>query len=574
MSETNNTSTMNNSPTFSLLSASPPGLSWLLSSSQNPPQGLAPTAEDGDYSEHSPSQASLISQTSSYTPSSNYIQSSSYNSRKQYSSMSRSPSLVRMTRSNSMLRSANSSTLLKPSTSSNLLKPSSLPKTSSMVIPPELTFQQQVSPPETVQQPPEMDILLQSILVSTTDIFGLYALEVWKFEKESGSLICAPIVPPSALDLKQHSSGLFIRRIPQEADFNSPSYNPTARDAYERLTDTTRLDYVVQGTTDPGVGIAGAMWSESNYKSLSANTLAAVTTGVQTLSSTFFSSSSQNRSNRSYRASKPAAYYEDDSPSSIRWRDIKDLAEDPDQPYDQRLHLFARAGFGLAAGIPFNVRDVKGIVIFFVNPHADLKKLSSKTNSRMIEFATQFIGSAAATQIPLKRAKAVQGRRSTSNWRMLRAKILAVIRFQRPMLVKNRGRSRSWGSPTMRRSGSLKLLRQAASTAMINREESFKILSEATMQMKDDVIKGVGEIHHHSKARTLKWWTKVQGGHASTPPSFDNIQTAWTFVGVYTTHVILSNIGYLLAKRSYRMIIGPLGALTTLQYNLTAAPAR
>ena len=90
------------------------------------------------------------------------------------------------------------------------------------------------------QQQEPMDVLMQSIYACTSNIFGLYALEVWKFDKDSGSLLNIPIMPPHALDVKRHSSGLFIKRITQEADYRSPNYNPSAREAFERLTDTTR----------------------------------------------------------------------------------------------------------------------------------------------------------------------------------------------------------------------------------------------------------------------------------------------------------------------------------------------
>jgi len=153
-------------------------------------------------------------------------------------------------------------------------------------------------------------------------------------------------------------------------------------------------------------------------------------------------------------------------------------------------------------------------------------------------------------------------------------KILAVIRFQRPIHVRMRGRSRSWGSPTLRKSDSFKLLRRAASVALINREESFKILSEATARLKSDVKRGVVDIQHQSKVKTIKWWNKVQGGHAEIPPPFNATQCLWTFMGVFSTHAVLSKLCYFIAKGEYRLVLGPLGALTTLQYNLTAAPAR
>lgn len=37
----------------------------------------------------------------------------------------------------------------------------------------------------------------------------------------------------------------------------------------------------------------------------------------------------------------------------VNWREVDVLANDPDQPYDDRLQNFAKAGFKLATGIPF-----------------------------------------------------------------------------------------------------------------------------------------------------------------------------------------------------------------------------
>ena len=122
------------------------------------------------------------------------------------------------------------------------------------------------------------------------------------------------------------------------------------------------------------------------------------------------------------------------SSNNILWRDIT-IAEDPDQPYDERLQLFAKARFGLAADIPFTIRGFKGIVIFFANPHADAKKLRNNTNSQLIQFAAQFIGSAAAVQNPSQNAKLLRMRRPISNWKILRVKILAVIKFLRPIHI-------------------------------------------------------------------------------------------------------------------------------------------
>jgi hypothetical protein len=44
----------------------------------------------------------------------------------------------------------------------------------------------------------------------------------------------------------------------------------------------SRMDYISKTSTDPGVGVAGTLWSESTL-----TTLAAVQSGVQTLSDKF-----------------------------------------------------------------------------------------------------------------------------------------------------------------------------------------------------------------------------------------------------------------------------------------------
>lgn len=62
------------------------------------------------------------------------------------------------------------------------------------------------------------------------------------------------------------------------------------------------------------------------------------------------------------------------------------------------------------------------------------------------------------------------------------------------------------------------------------------------------------------------------------PPSFTWTQTLWSFVGVFLTHVILSRLNYFIMSETadttkLSLVLAPLGALTTLQYNLTPAPA-
>jgi len=420
-----------------------------------------------------------------------------------------------------------------------------------------------------------VNVLSQSVHACTSTIFGLYGLEIWKLDS-SGSLISIPIKSPNVMDIRRQSSGLFVSRVTQEADYESPDFSSAARDAFERLADTTRLGHIFQETTDPGVGLAGALWSEAS----TSNTFAAVQHGVQSISENI------HRRVGLLASLNSTLSHENEDADAILWREVDTLAEDPHQPYDERLQLFAKAGFKLAAGIPFEVRGFRGIVIFYANPHADARKLRNPDNSHLIQFAAQFIGAAAAIHLPVKTAILLKNRLPKNNWNRLRVKIMAVVRFRRP-LGRRRGCSRSYGSPTMRRVNSFHQGMRRAASLVMNREESFKLLSEASTRMRNDVQKSVVDVmeitrksvvdvQYASKAKGMKWWQKVKGGHASNSPSFNNIQCMWTFAGVWITHVILSWLDYFIISQTageYQLLLGPLGALTTLQFNLTAAPA-
>mmetsp|Transcript_32355 Transcript_32355/g.64993 ORF Transcript_32355/g.64993 Transcript_32355/m.64993 type:complete len:220 (+) Transcript_32355:1-660(+) len=101
------------------------------------------------------------------------------------------------------------------------------------------------------------------------------------------------------------------------------------------------------------------------------------------------------------------------------------------------------------------------------------------------------------------------------------------------------------------------------------------MMCEVTTRVKKDIATSVNDAQYALKARGMKWWRKIHGGNAGIPPPFNLIQCVWTFIGSMTTHAILSWMNEAIAARSageLTLIFAPLGALTTLQYNLTAAP--
>lgn len=99
---------------------------------------------------------------------------------------------------------------------------------------------------------------------------------------------------------------------------------------------------------------------------------------------------------------------------------------------------------------------------------------------------------------------------------------------------------------------------------------------ESASRLRHDAKATLTEAKDGVKSRAARWLQKASGGGAAIPPSFTNSQTLWTFLGVMITHTILSRINLLVKTESdgdLSLVLAPLGALTTLQYCLTAAPA-
>jgi hypothetical protein len=190
---------------------------------------------------------------------------------------------------------------------------------------------------------------------------------------------------------------------------------------------------------------------------------------------------------------------------------LTNCTQSTSQPYDERLHQLSKAGFKLATGILVDTHGFRGIIIFYANPHSDRKKLCHYNNSQLIKRAAQYIGAAVALQEPIKVAARLKNNRPVNNWRRLRVKILAVLRFQRPLIVRRNRPSLS----TFKRVGSFVLtLERMKSMRSFNREHSFQLLSEAAVEIKKNVATAVVDAQYAAKAKQMKWLAKLKGGNA------------------------------------------------------------
>jgi len=102
-------------------------------------------------------------------------------------------------------------------------------------------------------------------------------------------------------------------------------------------------------------------------------------------------------------------------------------------------------------------------------------------------------------------------------------------------------------------------------------ENSGDSISEAAEVQAAKAHRSIGTI---LKKRLIMIGTKCRGANNEPPPPFTSAESVWTFVGCFLTLLMLLSFSDAITKRNSELslVLGPFGALMTLQYSLTAAP--
>jgi hypothetical protein len=211
--------------------------------------------------------------------------------------------------------------------------------------------------------------------------------------------------------------------------------------------------------------------------------------------------------------------------------------QDPDVAKGPTLLLLEQAGFGQAAGITFHAGVCSGLVIFFVQSGLDPKLLNSTVHTAYLYQSAQFIGTAAAL---------TEARRATI--------------------------------------GQLDQTKEANGTTTIESSDDERNQKETV----------VGELNQEgaktdkseeertptcfsiTRRRLHVWLSKTGGGGLQVPPALSTQQSLWTTFGAFCGLMVLAALNKIymtLSDDYYFLLIEPFGALMTLQYGLTAAPA-
>jgi len=326
--------------------------------------------------------------------------------------------------------------------------------------------------------------------------YGVKAVEVWEYTKQGklelvpgGHWVDAAYFQTNDLDI--------FSALEQLYDPNSPNF-----------------DEVDDEILAPGEGLAGVLWTESKRFSSKASALTS-------------------------RAKK-----------AIQWRNIRVFAEDPHQPYNKRVKLIAKAGFHYAAGLRFNVRGTRGVVVYMARESINMQKMQSILNEEFMLSATQHIGSVLAMSTP--RRLSVQQRRIEAR-KTLKKAIILIRLFS---------------------IGKIELQDDEVKEENLGAElgsENDQSIDGTTI-----LLETLGDKLVDIKEYWGTWASKMKGSNVMPPPGFSWQLFFFCLLVSFLTAFVLystSTLFKLQFGNGFGFELSQIGSLTSLLYTLTASPA-
>ena len=241
-------------------------------------------------------------------------------------------------------------------------------------------------------------------------------------------------------------------------------------------------------------------------------------------------------------------------------RDLKAITSDPFQPSYRRMNVLEEAGFGKATGIPFDILGHRGVVVYLTRENASESLLSDPTNANFLKIAAQHIGAASALSKPRLLSMQAREQRITKKFRSVATKIHCVNAFSS---LRHSLSNRSLHSLARSQSdlgGSLKRANSFMESQMASLRQGFKGWTT--------------RLRLHAQNRYTSLVEKCKGSNIKAPPPVPLSNAVRAFVGSFLTFLALYSLSALACHETeHKIVLAPFGALLTLLFSLTAAPA-
>ena len=240
----------------------------------------------------------------------------------------------------------------------------------------------------------------------------------------------------------------------------------------------------------------------------------------------------------------------------LTWHDLREFTTNPFQMPSQRMMLLEKV-FGKATGVPFNVLGrFKGVVVYYVRKSYDEVGVNSDANTAYMHFAAENIGSVAA--MAETRLDAITRRKEKVDG--------AVRRFKLAMRTMDAFQNLAVEEPTNKDENF-----EDDDNDVDYKSSSKSILEKFKRRM---TLAGV-ELKRKARAKAKQLKEKSLNPPLEAPPS-----TSWGIAATTTLSCFVAFLAILgmnqgikhATDNDYSIILGPFGALITLQYALTAAP--
>ncbi|EJK46713.1 hypothetical protein THAOC_34608 [Thalassiosira oceanica] len=298
--------------------------------------------------------------------------------------------------------------------------------------------------------------------------------------------------------------------------------------ALERIEDENCVNFVPPTRQVPGAGLAGYFWSQVG----------------------------NNRTNFLGKERKDINV----------WRDTAAIVNDPDQPPYPRMALLEQAGYGKACGVPFDIRGHRGVVLYFARATADRDQLTELANDMHLRVSADLIGAISANSITSEASLLSKGDRLAKTMRRVRAKLHTILVFSKwfkhDLPTGEIPDDFDAKVPIELRGNLTPSFRQ-----QVSHEFQQRMRKSYRQRMTESIIDSVRQ-----KAKVTA--EKSRGGNVQPPPPMPWVQSVWVFAGAFLTLMFLSGLSSALTDSiGYGIVLGPFGALMTLQYGLTPAPA-